>query len=135
MSYSSSTRQIRSAMILAVFLIVNTADGLVARIGDLFCVLGQFDLRNEFSGFLILNGSQLVYAAEGRTVFGGDQVGTDTPGVDGSALQLQGRDQGLIQVVGSGDDSIPGIRQRLTSSWLSWISKPGRHCLSGFRRR
>ena len=56
---------------LAVFLIVNTADGLVARIGDLFCVLGQFDLRNEFSGFLILNGSQLVYAAEGRTVFGG----------------------------------------------------------------
>ena len=71
---------------LASFLIIDTADGLVARVGDLLGVLGEFDLRDEFTGLFIQDGSQLVYAAEGRAILGCDQVGADAPGVDGCTL-------------------------------------------------
>ena len=76
---------------LSIFLVIDTANSLVARVGDLLSILGQLDLRNECSGCLILNRSQLVHAAEGWAVFGCDQVGADTPGVDGCALQLSGK--------------------------------------------
>ena len=73
---------------LAIFLVVDASDGLIARIGDLFCIFGKLDLRDEFSGSLVLDRSQFVNTAEGWAVFGGDQVGADTPGVDGCALKL-----------------------------------------------
>ena len=38
---------------LAGFLIINTADGLVAWVGDFLGVLGELDLRDEFAGLFI----------------------------------------------------------------------------------
>ena len=71
---------------LASFLIIDTADGLVARVGDLFGVLGEFDLRDEFTGLFIQDGSQLIDTAEGRAILAGDQVRANAPGVDGCTL-------------------------------------------------
>ncbi len=87
---------------LAGFLVVDTVDGLVARVCDLLRVLGELDLRDEFLPPSFVHGSQLINTAEGRAVLGGDQVCADTPGVDGSALYSLSCDQVLIQVVGSG---------------------------------
>ena len=58
----------------------------VARVGDLLGVLGEFDLRDEFTGLFIQDGSQLVDTAEGRAILGGDQVSANAPGVDGCTL-------------------------------------------------
>ena len=71
---------------LASFLIIDPTDGLVARVGDLLGVLGEFDLRDEFTGLFIQDGSQLVDTAEGRAILGGDQVSANAPGVDGCTL-------------------------------------------------
>ena len=60
-------------------LFINPVNGLVAGIGDLFCILGNLDLRAKFS-LLVLDCSQLVYAAERRAVLGGDKMGSHTPG-------------------------------------------------------
>ena len=48
---------------LAGFFFVNTVNRLVARIGDLFCVLRKFDFRFELT-ILILDGSELIYTTE-----------------------------------------------------------------------
>lgn len=66
--------------------VVNSLDHLIAWIGDLLGVLRQLDLRDEFTGMLVLDGRQFVYAAEGRGILGGDQVRANTPGIDGSTL-------------------------------------------------
>ena len=63
-------------------LVVNPVDGFIARVRDLFRIFGKLDLGDEFSLF-ILDGRQLVHAAEGRAVPGGDQVGSHAPGGDG----------------------------------------------------
>ena len=86
-------------------LLVDAVDLLVAGVGHLFGVLGKLDLGLE-GAVRVLDRSQFVDAAEGRVVFGCDQVCADTPGCDGRALVLQGIDQVLIQVVGGGDDGI-----------------------------
>ena len=67
---------------------VNPVDGLVAWVRDFFRILGQLDFRDEFSGFPVLDGGQLIDASEGRRVLGGNQVCADAPGVDGCALML-----------------------------------------------
>ena len=73
---------------LVAVLSVDTVGGLVARVCDLLLVLGELDLRDEGSGLFIHDRRELINAAEGRAVFGGDQVCSDTPGVDGCALVL-----------------------------------------------
>ena len=100
---------------LASLLVIDSLDGLVARIGNLFCIFRKLDLRDKFACVTVLDGSQLINAAEGRAVLGGDEVCADTPGRDGSALNLQAVDQVFIQIVGGGDDCIreSGVIQHL----------------------
>ena len=90
---------------LARLVIVNPENSLVARIRNLLRILGELDLRNKFP-FLIQHGRQLVDAAEGGTVAGGDHIRADAPGGDGRALALQAGDQVLVQVAGGGDDRV-----------------------------
>ena len=90
---------------LTGLVVVNAENSLVARVRDLFRVFGKLDLRNEFP-FLIQHGCQLVHAAEGRAVAGGDHVRADAPGGDGRSLILQACDQVLVQIAGGGDDSV-----------------------------
>ena len=73
---------------LVAVLAINAVGRLVARVCDLLLVLGKLDLRDKFAGLLVHDRSELINAAEGRAVFGGDQVCSDTPGVDGRALIL-----------------------------------------------
>ena len=73
---------------LVAVLSVDTVGGLVARVCDLLLVLGELDLRDEFSCLLIHNCGKLIHTAEGRAVLGCDQVRADAPGVDGRALVL-----------------------------------------------
>ena len=49
---------------------------------------------------------QLVHAAGGGIVLGGDQVGAHAPGGDGGPLYLQAVDEVFVQVIGGGDDRI-----------------------------
>ena len=67
---------------------VDTVGRLIARVCDLLLVLGELDLRDEGSSLLVHDRRELIDAAEGRAVLGGDQVCADTPGVDGCALVL-----------------------------------------------
>ena len=67
-SKCSSARQIRSALILPVLLLVNTVDGLVAGVGDLFGVLRKFDLWRKGGASCIFDSSQLLDAAESGVV-------------------------------------------------------------------
>ena len=90
----------------AKFDIVDTVNGFISRVCDFFCVFRKFDLRYEIFIVLIFDGCQFVDTAECRTVFGGDQVRADTPGIDCGALGFQAVDQVFIQVTGSGDDRI-----------------------------
>ena len=90
---------------LSGFLFIDPVDDLVSGIGDLFTVLGELDLGNEGS-VLVHDGGQLVHAAEGRPVLGGDHVGPHAPGGHRTALGLQAVDQVLVQVVGGGDDRV-----------------------------
>ena len=86
-------------------LVIDTIDLLVAGIGDLFGIFGKLDLGDEVA-IVILDGSQLVDAAERRIVLGSDQIGADAPGGDRRSLVFQGVDQVLVQVVGGGDDRV-----------------------------
>ena len=81
-------------------------DDLIAGVRDLLGVLGLLDLRDKFLLLVIPDRGQLVYAAEGRAVFGSDHVGAYSPGGDGGALILQAGDQVLVQVAGSRDHCI-----------------------------
>ena len=73
---------------LVAVLSVDTVGCLIARVCDLLLVLGKLDLRDKGSGLLIHDRRELIDAAEGRAVLGGDQVCSDTPGVDGRTLVL-----------------------------------------------
>ena len=44
-------------------LIIDSVNGLVARIGNLFCILRQLNLRYEFA-ILCLDSSKFIYASE-----------------------------------------------------------------------
>ena len=70
---------------------------------------------SAFSDSSVGDGRQLVHAAEGGAVLGGDQVGADAPGIDGRALHFQAVDQLLVQVVGGGDHRVgeTGLVQQL----------------------
>lgn len=72
----------------SAFFVVDPADRLVARVRDLLRIFGKLYLWNEFSCFFIHDSGELVYAAEGWTVLGGNQVGSHTPGIDGGSLDF-----------------------------------------------
>ncbi len=90
---------------LAVLFLIDSVYLLVPGIRDFLAVLGELDLGDEIPLF-IPDGRQLVHAAEGGIVLGGDQVGAHAPGGDGCALDLQAVDQVLVQVVGGGDHRV-----------------------------
>ena len=73
---------------------------LVARIGNLFRVLGELDLWYKHTVF-ILDGGQLIDAPKGRAVLRRNQVGSYTPDIDGGTLLFQVVNQVFIQIVGS----------------------------------
>ena len=87
---------------LAVFFLINTENRFISRVGNFLGIFRKLDLRYKFT-VLILNGGKLVYATEGRSVFGGDQIGSDTPRIDGRTLNLEIVDQIFIQIVGCTD--------------------------------
>ena len=97
------TDQIRTH--LPGFFVINPVDGFIARICDLLGILGNFDLWNKLSVF-VLDRGQLIYSSEGRTVFGSDQIRPYSPGSNGCALNLQIIDQKFIQIIGSSDDGV-----------------------------
>ena len=45
---------------LASLLVIDSLDGLVARIGNLFCIFRKLDLRDKFACVTVLDGSQLI---------------------------------------------------------------------------
>ena len=55
---------------LASLLVIDSLDGLVARIGNLFCIFRKLDLRDKFACVTVLDGGQLINAAEGRAGLG-----------------------------------------------------------------
>ena len=61
---------------LAGFLAVDTVYGLVARVGNFFCVFGKFDLRLEGITVSVFYSGKFVNAAECRVVIGCDQLGS-----------------------------------------------------------
>src|SRR5699024_9235450 len=91
---------------LAVVLSVDAVDCLIAGICHLLSILRQFDLRYKLSGVSVSDSSQLVDAAEGRAVLGGNQVCPDAPGVDGGSLHFQAVNEILVQIIGGGDNRI-----------------------------
>ena len=95
--------------------IVNTINGFISRIGDLFNVFRNLDLWLKFA-FCVLDSSQFIHTAKGRAVLGCNKIRSDTPGRNSSTLHLKIVDQKFIQVIGSGNDSIleSGIIQHLT---------------------
>ena len=108
---------------LAGGFLINTVDLLVAGVGDLLGILGNLDL-GQVAAVILLNRGQFVNAAEGRVVLGCDQVRTYAPGTDGGTLGLQGRDQVLIQIIGSGDHGIfKACRVQHLSGFLGQIGK------------
>ena len=75
----------------AAFFVVNAIYGFVARIGDLYRVFRQFDLRDKLSVFSA-DGGQFVYTAKSRSVFGSDEIGSHTPGINAGTLREEGVD-------------------------------------------
>lgn len=61
--------------------VVKTENGFIARVGDLFNIFRNLNLRYEVS-LIIGNGRQFIDTAKGRAVFGSDEVGADAPGSD-----------------------------------------------------
>ena len=84
----SSARQIRSAMIFPVSLVVNSLDGFIAGVGDLLRVFRELDFGDKSLAVFLLYSRQLVDGREGGAVFGGDQISAYAPGVDGGSLGL-----------------------------------------------
>lgn len=75
---------------------------LEVRCGDLLDVLGNLDLRDDLAVF-VLNGSQLVYAAEYRLGLGGDESLADAERVYAGTLHEQVAYQILIERIGRHD--------------------------------
>ena len=75
---------------------------LEVRRGDLLDVLGNLDLRDDLAVF-VLNGSQLIYAAEYRLGLGGDEPLADAERVDLRALYDEVAYQIFIERVGGHD--------------------------------
>ena len=73
---------------LMTFAAVDPVDRLVSGVGDLFTVFGEFNLGYELLCLTVHDSGQFIYAAKGRTAFGGDQVGSHTPGIDRCTLIL-----------------------------------------------
>ena len=108
---------------LARVVVIDPVDRLAARVRDLFRVFGDLDLRNKAS-FFILDRSHFVDAAEAGVVLARDQIGADAPGGDGGALDLQGFDQVLVQVVGGGDHGVfKACRIQHLADFLGKVSK------------
>ena len=96
---------------------INTVNRLVAWVCDLLGVLGNLDLRAELTSLGILNGSQLVNAAEGRPICGSNHLCTNAPGMNLAALTLQALDDEFVQIVGGRNHCIgkSGFVQHLAS--------------------
>lgn len=111
--------------------IINPVNRLVARIGNFFCVFGNLNLWYKFA-VLILDGGKLVDTSKRRTILGGNQVGTHTPGIDGCSLHLQIMEKIFVQIVGSADRRIwkTGVIEHLASPF--WRGRQGHRCLDGF---
>ena len=68
-------------------LFVNPVNGLIARVCHFFRIFGKLDFGDEIPVF-VLDGRQLVNAAEGWAVLGGNQAGAYAPGSDFCPLRL-----------------------------------------------
>ena len=106
---------------LACGFTVDSINSFISRIGDFFCIFGKLDLWCKSRASGIFYCSKLVYTAESRVILAGDQVGSDTPGIDFGILGLKAVDQVLIQITGSRDRCI--VKSGSSKHFVGFLGK------------